>query len=265
MRPKGETMTNRQGIPIWYELITPDADAAERFYGTVLGWRFERMPGGPEMDYRIASTNGTAVAGLMQQPEGQEMPLRWLVYFGVEDVDRSVRDAEQSGASVHMPPTDIPEVGRFAFLADPQGALFYLMRGESDEDSRAFQCGENVPQGHAVWNELTAPDPDAAIAFYGALLGLRKEGGMPMGELGEYSFIHAGPDCIGAVMGEVPDGRPGWQVYFSVDDIDEAVDRLRQAGGRAVQGPDEIPGDCFALVADDDRGARFGLVGPRTG
>ena len=51
----------------------------------------------------------------------------------------------------------------------------------------------------------------------------------------------------------------------SRDDIDEAVDRLRQAGGRAVQGPDEIPGDCFALVAEDDRGARFGLVGPRTG
>lgn len=256
-------MTNRQGIPIWYELITPDADATGRFYGTVLGWQFERMPGGPQMDYRIASASGTAVAGLMQQPDGQEMPLRWLVYFGVEDVDRSVRDAEQAGASVHIPPTDIPEVGRFAFLADPQGALFYVMRGASDEDSRSFQCGQKVPQGHAVWNELSAPDADAAIAFYGALLGLRREGGMPMGELGDYSFIHAGPDCIGAVMGEMPSGQPGWQVYFSVDDIDEAVDRLGRAGGRIVQGPDEIPGDCLTVVAEDDRGTRFGLVGPR--
>lgn len=258
-------MTNRQGTPIWYELITPEADAAERFYGTVLGWRFEPMSPTPDMDYRIASTNGAAVAGLMQQPDGQEMPLRWLVYFGVEDVDRSVRDAEQAGASVHVPPTDIPEVGRFAFLADPQGALFYVMRGASDEHSQSFQCGENVPQGHGVWNELSAPDADAAIAFYGALLGLRKEGGMPMGELGEYSFIHAGADCIGAVMGEVPGGQPGWQVYFSVDDIDAAVDRLGQAGGRTIQGPDEIPGDCFAVVAEDDRGVRFGLVGPRAG
>ncbi len=258
-------MTNRQGIPIWYELITPDAGAAERFYGNVLGWRFERMPATPEMDYRIALADRAGVAGLMQQPEGQEMPLRWLVYFGVEDVDRSVRDAEQAGASARVPPTDIPDVGRFAFLADPQGALFYLMRAASEEDSRAFQCGENVPQGHAVWNELTAPDPDAAITFYGALLGLRKEGGMPMCELGDYSFIHAGPDRIGAVMGEVPNGQPGWQVYFSVDDIDAAVERLGQAGGRAVQGPDEIPVNCFALVAEDDHGARFGLVGRRTG
>lgn len=257
-------MTNRQGIPIWYKLISADADAAERFYGSVLGWRFERTPAAPDMDHRIASANGTGVAGLMQQPEGQEMPLRWLVYFGVEDVDRSVRHAEEAGASVHVPPTDIPGVGRFAFLADPQGALFYLMRGASEEDSKAFRCGGNVPEGHAVWNELAAPDPDAAIAFYGALLGLRKEGGMPMGELGDYSFIHAGPDCIGAVMGEGPDGRPGWQVYFSVNDIDKAVDRLGQAGGRVVWGPAEIPGNCFALVAEDDQEARFGLVGPRT-
>lgn len=257
-------MTNRQGIPIWYELIIPDADAAQRFYGAVLGWGFEAMPPTPDMDYRIASVNGTAVAGLMQRPEGQQMPPRWLVYFGVEDVDRSAREAGQAGASVHISPTDIPEVGRFAFLADPQGAVFYLMRGASDEDSQAFQCGEKVPQGHAVWNELSAPDPDAAIAFYGALLGLRKEGGMPMGDLGDYSFIHAGPDCIGAVMGEVPNGQSGWLVYFSVDDIDEAVDRLGQAGGRAIQGPDEIPGNCFSVVAEDHRGARFGLVGPRS-
>lgn len=256
-------MTNRQGIPIWYELITPDADATQRFYGAVLGWGFEPMPPTPDMDYRIASTNGTAVAGLMQAPEGQPMPRRWLVYFGVEDVDRSAKEAGEAGASVHIPPTDIPEVGRFAFLADPQGALFYVMRGASDEDSQAFQCGEKVPQGHAVWNELTAPDPDAALAFYGTLLGLRKEGGMPMGDLGDYSFIHAGPDCIGAMMGEVPDGQPGWMVYFSVDDIDDAVDRLGQAGGRAIQGPDEIPGGSFSVVAEDEGGVRFGLVGPR--
>lgn len=258
-------MANRQGIPIWYELITPDADAAQRFYGQVLGWQFEPMAAAPDMDYRIASTSGTGVAGLMQQPEGHEMPLQWLVYFGVDDVDRSVRDAGAAGASVHMPPTDIPDVGRLAFLSDPQGALFYLMRGESQEESHAFRCGQKVPQGHAVWNELTASDPDAAMSFYGALLGLHKEGGVPMGDLGEYSFIHSGPDCIGAVMGEAPNAKSGWQIYFSVDDIDASAGRLAEAGGRVVQGPDEIPGDCFALVAEDDRGARFGLVGPRAG
>ncbi|KAA0972137.1 VOC family protein [Aureimonas fodinaquatilis] len=257
-------MTNRQGIPIWYELISADADAAERFYGHVLGWQFERMPATPELDYRVANAGSTAVSGVMQQPAGEDMPRRWLVYFGVDDVDSSAQTAEQVGASIHVPPTDIPDVGRFAFLSDPFGALFYLMRGASEEDSQAFKCGQRAPQGHAVWNELTSPDPDAAIAFYGTLLGLRKEGGMPMGELGEYSFIHAGPNCIGAVMGEVPNGQAGWLVYFAVDDIDAAVERFGQAGGTAIQGPDEIPGNCFAFVGEDDQGSRFGLVGPRT-
>jgi len=257
-------MPNHQGTPIWYELITPDADAAQRFYGSVLGWGFEPMPGSPDMDYRVASANGIGVAGLMAQPQGQPMPNHWLIYFGVGDVDASVEQARQADAAVHVPPTDIAEVGRFAFLADPHGALFYVMRGASPEDSQAFRCGERVPQGHAVWNELTAPDPAAAMAFYGGFLGLRQEGAMPMGALGDYSFIHAGPDRIGAVMGPVPGGQPGWLVYFSVDDIDQAVDRLTQAGGQLLQGPDEIPGGVFSLLAQDDRGIRFGMVGPRT-
>lgn len=257
-------MTNRQGTPIWYELMSPDADAATRFYGNVLGWSVDRMPGENDLDYRIASTGGTHIAGIAQG-SCEDMPKQWLVYFGVEDVDKSTDAASQAGASIQIPPTDIPDVGRFSFLADPQGALFYLMRGNSSEDSHSFKCGQTVPQGHAVWNELTAPDPEAALGFYGQLLGLRKDGAMPMGELGDYSFIHSGPDCIGAMMGDVPGGRRGWQVYFSVDDIDAAVERVQQAGGRTVQGPDEIPGNCFAYVGEDDQGVRFGLVGRRNG
>ena len=257
-------MAKHQGTPIWYEDIVPDVDAAERFYGHVVGWRFERPPGGLERDYRIGQANGSGIAGLMPRPDGMTGAAQWFVYFGTDDVDQTSKAAVEAGGSIHIPPTDVPGVGRFAFLADPQGAMFYLMRGSSEEDSRAFQCGEQPPQGHAVWNELSAPDPDAAITFYNRILGLRTEGGMPMGDLGEYRFVHAGQDCIGAVMGEVPDGRLGWQVYFSVDDVDAAVRRLHEAGGRLIQGPDAIPGGAYALVAEDDQGARFGLVGQRT-
>ncbi|RIY01329.1 VOC family protein [Aureimonas flava] len=257
-------MVNPHGTPIWYELVTDDADAAERFYGDVLGWRFRRPPGGLGRDYRVAETNGTGVAGVMARPEGMAMPPRWLVYFGVDDVDRAAADAAEAGASIHVPPTDIPGIGRFAFVADPQGQMLYLMRGAGEADSQAFRCGEAVPGGHAVWNELSTPDPDAALAFYGRVLRMRTEGGMPMGNLGEYRFLHVGPACIGAVMGEMPNGRPGWHVYFAVDDIDAAATRLEAAGGHAVQGPDPIPGGAFSLVAEDARGARFGLVGPRT-
>ncbi|KQT62939.1 MULTISPECIES: VOC family protein [unclassified Aureimonas] len=256
-------MANTQGTPIWYELITGNADDAERFYGHVLGWRFSRPRSSMERDYRIAETGGTGVAGIMQCPAGMEMPTRWFVYFGVDDVDRTADEASLAGATIHVPPTDIPGVGRFAFLADPQGQMAYIMRGFDEAPSRAFVCGARAPQGHAVWNELSTPAPEASIAFYGRILGLRAEGSMPMGDLGEYRFLQAGSDGIGAVMGEVPNGQPGWQVYFSVDDIDAAKARLETAGGKSLQGPDEIPGEAFALVAEDDRGTRFGLVGPR--
>lgn len=178
-------MTNTQGIPIWYELITGNADGAERFYGRVLGWHFSRPPGGMERDYRIAKTDGTSVAGVMQCPTGPEMPTRWFVYFGVDDVDRTADEARLAGATIHVPPTDIPGVGRFALFADPQGQIAYIMCGFSEAPSRAFVCGARAPKGHAVWNELSTPDPEAAIAFYGRILGLRADGGMPMGDLGE--------------------------------------------------------------------------------
>ncbi|MDY8108780.1 VOC family protein [Fulvimarina sp. 2208YS6-2-32] len=256
-------MENRHGRPIWYELVTDDADGADRFYGHVFGWSFHRPPGGLARDYRIAEANGTAIAGMMQRPADMDMPSRWHVYFGVDDVDRAVREAQEAGAAVQLAPMEIPGVGRLAFLADPQGQPFYLMRSASETPSRAFVCGEPAPHGHAVWNELSAPDPAAALVFYGRLLSIRAEGAMPMGDLGAYQFIHAGPDSIGALMGPVPGGQLGWQIYFAVDDIDAALARLSEAGGHGIQGPDPIPGGAFSLVAEDALGVRFGLVGPR--
>ncbi|MCE7029748.1 VOC family protein [Jiella avicenniae] len=257
-------MPNPHGTPIWYELLTRDQDAAQAFYAKVVGWTIERpQMGPPGVDYRVCAAEDGPVGGIMKMPEGAPMPPTWLIYFGVGDVDATVEKAQGLGAAVHMPPTDIPEVGRFAFLADPQGTMFYVMRGFSDRDSQAFQDGMTALPGHAVWNELTAPDQDAAVAFYAELLGLRQDGAMPMGELGDYKFWFAGDTRIGAVMPQPPGASAGWQVYFFVADIDAVHRRLEAAGGRALHGPSEIPGGSFAIVSADPEGARFGLVGPR--
>lgn len=114
-----------------------------------------------------------------------------------------------------------------------------------------------------MWNELTAPDQDAALAFYAGLFGWRHEGAMPMGPLGDYKFVHSATMCLGATMNSFAGKEPGWQFYFMVDDVDAAVTRLNDAGGRVVQGPDEIPGGSFSVVATDPQGASFGLVGER--
>lgn len=257
-------MTNPHGTPIWYELLAGDADVAERFYSHVVGWTIASSGMVDGLDYRILTApDGDAIGGLMPLPADAPMRPGWLFYVGVDDVDAMVERATALGGAVNMPAMDVPGVGRMALLADPQGVPFYVMRGASDEASRSFRDGDAATPGHAVWNELTAADQDAALAFYADLFGWRHEGAMPMGPMGDYKFVLHGTSTIGASMNAFEGARPGWQFYFDVDDVDAAVTRLGEAGGRAVQGPDQIPGGTYAVVAEDDAGARFGFVGPR--
>lgn len=261
-------MANPNGTPIWFEYLGRDLEAATGFYGKVVGWSIadSGMGGADGMTYLVATApDGDQVAGMMVNPAG-DTPPTWLVYFGVEDVDAAAGAMAGAGAQVQMPAVTMEGVGRMTMLADPQGAPFYVMRGASDEDSRAFKDYRHGDvTGHGVWVELATPDPMASIAFYTGHLGIAQEGAMPMGELGDYSFLHAGETAIGAVMPVVMNARPGWLVYFGTDDIDAAVERLKAAGGTLIQGPDQIPGGSYAVVAEDDAGARFGFSGPRKG
>lgn len=256
-------MPNKHGDFIWYELMTPDPDAAKAFYDDVVGWTVEAAPSGP-MDYRMIDTGAGLVGGVLRlTPEMQAQGARpgWVGYVGVDDVDASVAQLEAAGARTLMPAHDLQGVGRMAMMADPEGAPFYVMRGSSDGTSTAFLPGEDT-YGHAVWNELAADDPARAIAFYGGAFGWRAEGGMPMGELGVYRFLHQGETAIGAVMPKVM-GADGWLFYYHVPDIDGAAASVRSAGGTIEQEPIEIPGGAYSLAARDPHGARFGLVGRR--
>ncbi len=247
---------------VWYELVARDPDAAAAFYGDIVGWRAEPS-GMPCIDYRLmVAPDGDRIGGLMAMPAGMPGPT-WLGYVGTDDVDATAEAFAANGGQVHMPPTDIPGVGRLALLADPDGSALYVMRGATADVSRAFAGHTDAAPGHVVWNELSAPDSQSAIAFYGDRFGWRQDGGMPMGSLGEYRFVRAGDAVIGAAMDVPPGGRPGWLYYFLVDDIDAAAGRIAQGGGTVVQGPDAIPGGAFSLTATDPEGVRFGLVGAR--
>lgn len=193
-------MVNPHGTPVWYEYLVPDIDRAERFFSGVIGWQVTSS-GTPGIDYRILSApDGAAIGGLTTLPQGAPARPGWLAYFGVDDVDVSVAAFQAAGGAVHIPPMTLDGIGRMALVSDPQGAPFYVMRGASEAPSMSFQGPTGATPGHMVWNELLAPDQDAAMGFYGPLLGWRHEGAMPMGSLGEYKFIHAGPVGIGASM-----------------------------------------------------------------
>lgn len=258
-------MRNPHGTPIWYEYHATDADRAQAFYERLFGWQVAPSGDVAGMDYRIVSNGaGEGVAGLMPRPHPDAAP-GWLFYVGVDEVDAAIATAQTNGGTVLMPPIDMDGVGRMALLADPEGRPFYVMRGAMDEPSRAFVTPPYDGPGQMVWNELTTPDQDQALAFYAHVFGWRHEGGMPMGTAGDYRFVHIGDTCLGATMPVLPGGVPGWLFYAQVDDIDAAVARVTASGGTVLQGPDPIPHDNFSVVAADPDGARIGFVGPRRG
>ncbi|WP_265587239.1 VOC family protein [Sphingomicrobium arenosum] len=261
-------MQNQHGDFIWYELMTSDADAAQRFYQKVVGWRFEDS-GQAGMDYRLFGPDSPSVGGLMAlTPEMQKGGARpmWAGYIGVDDVDRTAAKVADLGGTVLTGPQDIPDVGRFAFCSDPQGAPFYIMRGQSDEPSQAFAATE-PRDGHCAWNELVTADPEAAQTFYSALFGWVKAEAMDMGPMGTYQMVRNGEgrDFMFGAMMKKPDAMPAslWAYYFRVPDVDAAAATVKDEGGQIINGPMEIPGGEFVFQGLDPEGAMFSLLGPR--
>lgn len=256
---------------IWYELLTPDPDAAAEFYGAVVGWTIppEADPLAGGMDYRIIGrADGGAAGGVVRlSPEMLAHGARscWLGYIDVADVDEAVAAIVADGGRVQMPAMDLP-VGRIAMVSDPQGASSYVMKpippaGQPDAQSDVFSIDR--PQ-HIRWNELSSSDPQAAIAFYTKHFGWTQQGEMDMGPMGTYRFIQHDGTGIGAIMPKAQELPASlWNYYIGVDDIDRAAEAVKVQGGKIIEGPHQIPGGEYSLVGIDRLGAVFGLVGPR--
>ena len=260
------------GAFIWYELMTPDADAAKAFYDKVVGWDIDATSSVPDgsADYRMIKRKdggfAGGVLGMTQEMLDHGAPPRWLGYIHVPDVDAAAARFKDAGGNVWIAPHDMEGVGRFALVSDAQGAPLYVMKPIPPADnpegqSDVFSVGQ--PQ-HIRWNELSTTDQDAALSFYTGLFGWRQEGEFDMGGMGKYRFIHHGDTRIGAVMTKPPAmPQSAWLYYIGVDDIDRAADAVKSGGGHVAHGPNEIPGGEFTCVCTDPQGVAFGIVGPR--
>jgi predicted enzyme related to lactoylglutathione lyase len=118
----------QHGAFSWCELMTTDVDAAKTFYTKLFGWDSEAMSM-PGMTYTVVKAGGKGIGGIMTIPkEAQGTPPMWCTYVTVDDVDLTARTAEQLGARILVPPTDIPTVGRFCVIQDPQGAVINAIK-----------------------------------------------------------------------------------------------------------------------------------------
>jgi uncharacterized protein len=256
-------MSSLHGTFIWYDLMTTDPKAAEAFYRGVLGWRAQDA-GVPGRAYTIVSVGETNVGGLMalskEDGAAGAIPV-WTGYVAVDDVDACAARVKTAGGTIHHGPEDIPGIARFAMVADPQGAIFKLIKGFSKEQPKLPAPGT---PGHAGWRELHAGDGASAFGFYAGLFGWTKAEAMDMGPMGIYQLFAIDGVPSGGMMTkakEVP--APFWLFYFNVDDIEAAAKRVRDKGGEVLNGPHEVPGGAWIVQCEDPQGAMFALVGPK--
>jgi uncharacterized protein len=254
-------MTTTASRFIWYELSTNNKEAAAAFYSEVVGWTVQHSDQ-PGMDYSMWQAAGSTIGGMMPiMPQAAEMGMRptWLAYISVADVDQSIASITGKGGRLLFGPIDMPGVGRFATVTDPQGAAFYVMTPAMPGESTCFAHGT---PGHIGWNELYARDRETAFAFYAQECGWEKSDAIDMGAMGIYQLFKTGDVVLGGMMTNTNPPQPMWCFYFNVPDINAAKARVEAGGGTVLNGPMQVPGGQFVLQALDPEGAAFGLVAP---
>jgi uncharacterized protein len=247
---------------VWYELITTETEAAKSFYANVVGWGTGdvSMPG---TTYTLFTLGEASVSGLMELPEdARNMGAKphWRGYIAVDDVDDTTDRVKQLGGAVHIPPRDIPNVGRFSIVADPQMATLALLERLHPGQDRHV---EPDTLGRVGWHELLAANWEKALAFYEELFGWQKVEAT-VGALGTYQRFSAGGQTIGGIVTKPPKAPvPFWLYYFNIRDIDAAAKRVKVGGGQILNGPVEVPDGSWILHCTDPQGAMFALVGKR--
>ena len=251
-----------QGRPLWYELMTTDMAAAERFYATVVGWTAAPFPGAG-MPYTIMQRAGEIPAGgvmtLPDEVKAQGVPPHWMLYVGVDTLEDAAAHAAKLGGGALSPVIDVPNVGRMQTFKDPQGAAFTVYQPASPPQ----QPEGPAEVGDVSWLELYTTDNVAAMAFYGELFGWKATETMDMGPMGVYRmFGRTNEHSIGGMMTKTPDMAQvptAWMLYFRVPDVHAAAERATANGGKVLNGPMEVPGGDMVVQCMDPQGGAFSM------
>ena len=246
------------GKVIFVELVTPDLAASKQFYAGLFGWTYRDIQAAGTQ-YAEASLDGRPVAGLFHKevPAGEHRQPAWLTFIALRDVDAAKKIALDHGAKVLFEPHSIPNRGREAVFADPQGAVFAVLASSSGDPPDVLAA-----PGEWIWSSLRTGDPDTDAAFYQTLFDyevfdLHAEDGAQHLLLASDNYARA---SLNPLPANRPNAHPHWLNYVRVEDAVKTTAKVVALGGRVLVEPRvDRHGGKVAVVADP-LGAPFGLL-----
>jgi predicted enzyme related to lactoylglutathione lyase len=234
------------GTFVWHEHVSADPQRAQQFYADLLGWEYTDFGEG----YTVINSGGQGHGGFPPAMDG--VPPHWLGSVQVEDTDGVIEKAKSGGGNVVMGPMDIPDVGRYAVVTDPQGGGFSVIQVAAE--------GGPMGKGVFVWDELATSDVAAAKTFYSEVLGWSSED-MDMG--GDFTYtIFKHPNAEQGVGGAMPQGEAPatmWLSYIDAPDIDATAAKAKELGATVMREPFDIENIGRIAIVIDPTGAAFGL------
>jgi uncharacterized protein len=253
--PSGE---HHAGKMIWADLVTPDLGAAEKFYGGLFGWTFQRIPAGA-VNYAVVMLDGRPIGGVVEKaiPAGQHRQSAWLTFLATGDLDNVKKNAVAHGAKVLADIKSYPLRGRQCVLSDPEGAVFALLASGSGDPPDYLPA-----TGDWIWSSLPAKDAGAEAAFYQNLLGydvfeLPSDDGLQHLILSTDNYARASANDL-----EQGSARrhSHWLNFVRVQNAAESAAKAVAMGGRVLVEPRvDRHGGMLAVVADP-AGAPVGLM-----
>lgn len=241
---------------VWYELMTSDPEAAIAFYGEVVGWKTQAWKDG---GYTMWVGSQGPLGGVTTLPEPAKQmgaPPHWMANVTVADVDQTVAKVRELGGQVYVEPQDIPEIGRFAVIADPQGASIAVFKPGGEMTPH-----DSERHGAFCWHELLTSDQEGAFAFYSAIFGWERLLDHDMGPMGVYLIYGREGKQLGGMFNKPKDAPmpTTFMYYVEVDDLDAALARAAKMGAKVLNGPMPVPGGARIVQLMDPQGAAFSL------
>jgi predicted enzyme related to lactoylglutathione lyase len=239
---------------VWADLVTDDVPAARTFYTDLFGWTFQTIG-----TYTVMANLERPICGLFQRPrpkEGSAQP-RWFGYISMSSVSRTERTVTKLGGRVLFPAQEFPKRGEQAVFADPEGAVFGVVKSSSGDPEDML-----AEPGDWIWIQLLSRDAQKAAEFYHSIAGYEIVGNTSSNRLSDFVLTSEG--YARATIRTIPSAntqvQPTWLPFVRVKNVEESLARAKQLGGKVLIEPKPELFEGKVAVIADPTGAALGVL-----